>query len=878
MKELNNIFPKDKEQKKSFIIRHIIISACIFIIYAQISMIQHGVIFPTVPMIVCSLMFMLISGVYNDIQALRTYIGVYVLVLLFSMPYSINMFAFIPGTLVVYKLASNIYYSSLKKTIRAGVYLFIFVLGGNLYVYFLTKPTYLVQVSPAIIFNPIILSAIESFLATLILYLYYSKAPSKVRRFFFTGNKRMMLSMLVKESGNKLSSKMARMFAVIALFGLLASISAAHFMVGSLLSAARVHFSALDFIVFDLQLLTIILNVVIIVIVYANYLAQKNITNPIISLSREMNQFTIHTPANRMAYVNKIASLNIRTGDEIEVLYEAIKNTVFEASSYIDWFEKKQQLENEVNIANAANLAKSTFLSQMSHEIRTPLNTVLGMNELILRDSNDEKTLEYAENIRISGQTLLGLLNDILDFSKIESGKLEILEVEYDLGPLIQDLGRMLKDSAREKGLSLKISLNENAPSILYGDEIRIKQIVLNLLTNALKYTEKGIITLSADFEWDKTDGDFVYLYFSVSDTGIGIKEEEIKLLTSPFTRLDEKRNRTIEGTGLGLTIVKSLLDLMGSHLEVQSTYGEGSEFSFKIRQKVINKRSIGDISSRLEYEGGKRTKAKRSFLAPNARLLFVDDTPINLIFIKELLAPTQMDITTAESGYEMLDLIKKERYDIIFIDHRMPNMDGIDALKAMRALPENICKNTFTPCIALTANAVSGAREMYFNAGFDGYLSKPVDSSKLEDLILHFLPAEKIKLSSAKEALKEPEVPGYFLHFSNIDGINPDDALANCENYDILRDLLKNLCDTARGRCDTIEEAFENEDFENYAIQVHALKSSLRLIGANELSYYAAYLEQCGEEENLLMIAARTPILIEKFLTMCKKIKRAIE
>ncbi|MBR1568427.1 MAG: response regulator [Lachnospiraceae bacterium] len=408
--------------------------------------------------------------------------------------------------------------------------------------------------------------------------------------------------------------------------------------------------------------------------------------------------------------------------------------------------EKRER--NELVIASeraiAASEAKSSFLSNVSHEIRTPINAVLGMNEMILRECEDKNILAYSESVRTAGNTLLGLVNDILDFSKIEAGKMEIIPVDYDLSSVINDLVNMIQTKVDDKGLKLEIDINRNIPKLLNGDEVRIKQIVTNLLTNAVKYTEKGTVTFCIRYDRLPDDPDSVLLKFYVKDTGIGIKKEDIKKLFSKFERIEEERNRNIEGTGLGMSITKRLLEMMDSSLVVESIYGLGSKFSFHLKQRVVKWEEIGDYEAAYKASIGRREKYHERFRAPKAEILVVDDTEMNLEVFKSLLKKTAVKVDTAISGDDGLTLAYDKKYDIIFLDHMMPEKDGIETLHELRSRPKD--PNIKTPVICLTANAISGAREYYISEGFDNYLTKPVDSEKLENMILEYLPKEKIE------------------------------------------------------------------------------------------------------------------------------------
>ncbi|MCR5475131.1 MAG: response regulator [Lachnospiraceae bacterium] len=413
--------------------------------------------------------------------------------------------------------------------------------------------------------------------------------------------------------------------------------------------------------------------------------------------------------------------------------------TLYALGDDTEQYRYMNELRKQRQIADNANEAKSHFLANMSHEIRTPINAILGMDEMILRTSREKEVVEFAEDIQASGRTLLTLINDILDFSKVEEGKLEIIPVSYEPGVMVNDLVNMIRERAKEKGLAVKIEFNRNIPRLLKGDEIRIKQCALNLLTNAVKYTKEGSISLKVDCSAPE-DG-YIYLKFVIADTGIGIKPEDMENLFSPFMRIDEEKIRNIEGSGLGISITKGLLELMGSRLEVESTYGEGSVFSFSVRQEVLNGEASGDYDVRMDPGEGKKREYKELFHAPDARILVVDDIRMNILVFTKLLRNSQMQIDTASSGPEAIKMAAGRPYDIIFIDHLMPEMDGIETLKHMKEA-EGGDRPVY---IALTANAISGAREMYLDAGFADYVSKPVEGEKLEKLIMSYLPPEKL-------------------------------------------------------------------------------------------------------------------------------------
>lgn len=391
--------------------------------------------------------------------------------------------------------------------------------------------------------------------------------------------------------------------------------------------------------------------------------------------------------------------------------------------------------------AERANAAKSIFLAHMSHEIRTPINAVLGMNEMILRESCSDTIKDYARNIQNAGKILLSIINDILDLSKIESGQMEIVEKDYHLGKMLIDIENMVTMRAEENSLALHIQANPMLPEALHGDEQRIKQCIINFLTNSLKYTREGQVTLQVDFT-DK-DKDTIDLRITVTDTGIGIEEDKLAILFEPFVRLDRSKNEHIEGTGLGLSITKKLIDRMEGRLSVESVYGRGSVFSFTLPQKVAGPDLLGDYKEKLRRVA-ERKSAREEFTAPGARILAVDDNRVNITVARGPLRRLKVQFDSATSGQECLDKFAKNDYDIILLDHMMPVMDGVQTLHRMQET-ERFRQNA-PAVIAMTANAVIGAREKYLEEGFTDYLSKPIDHKSLEEMIRAYLPEEMIR------------------------------------------------------------------------------------------------------------------------------------
>ena len=404
---------------------------------------------------------------------------------------------------------------------------------------------------------------------------------------------------------------------------------------------------------------------------------------------------------------------------------------------------------DEERYAQHVSEMKSSFLANMSHEIRTPVNAILGMNEMISRETGEEDIREYSNNIRNAGENLLSIINDILDFTKIESGKFELVNGDYSLRDLLKNITSQIRELSRKKNLELKVDIDSELPNDLNGDENRIGQVLLNILNNAVKYTEKGIVSLRVGFAEDD-DGlsdreHFVRLKIEIKDTGIGIKPEDMAKLFNKFERLEMQRNKGIEGTGLGLAISNNLVRMMDGRIDVKSTYGEGSTFTAYIVQEIVGPGKVGDTDDRENADGGKKTY-EPSFTAPDANILVIDDSPVNIMVVKGLLKQTGIKVEQALSGQEGIDLCSANKYDLILLDHMMPGMDGIETLHKMKAELKLTC-----PVIALTANAIEGMREMYLSEGFDDYLTKPTKPEDLERTLASYLPKGKVKKQKNK-------------------------------------------------------------------------------------------------------------------------------
>ena len=498
-------------------------------------------------------------------------------------------------------------------------------------------------------------------------------------------------------------------------------------------------------------------------------------------------------------------------------------------------------LREAKNMAEQANHAKSDFLANMSHEIRTPINAIMGMNEMVLRESKDEAILEYASNIQSASRTLLSLINDILDFSKIEAGRMEIIPVPYKTAGFLNDVVNMIEIKAKQKQLDFLVEIDPALPSVLEGDEVRNRQIIINILNNAVKYTKEGMVKFLV--KGIRTDNGFL-LMMQVKDSGIGIKEEDLNKLFDSFQRLDLEQNRNIEGTGLGLAITHNLVEQMHGRMEVSSEYGKGSVFTIYLTQEIIDSSPMGDFRQKSEESAKQAADSSQSFTAPDAKVLVVDDNKMNLMVVKALLKNTGIQITTCMSGAECLELTREEYFDVILLDHMMPEMDGVETLSRLKQ-SENPCKNV--PAIALTANAIVGAREEYLKAGFADYLSKPIEGSQLEIMLLKYIPQDKIHYehpeneSNRKQpTANEPTAQSY---------INKALGLQYCSgSKEFYAEVLALYCSSCEDEIAKMQNALEAEDWKKYTVYVHGLKSTSMNIGAEQLSTAAKELEFAGK------------------------------
>ena len=672
-----------------------------------------------------------------------------------------------------------------------------------------------------------------------------------------------------------------------------------------------------------------------------------------------------------------LQDVKVMPGEQIKSAAEFLFDTAQVLSEIA--YGKYMALKYAEEVERVANM-KTDFLANMSHEIRTPMNAVIGMSEMALREDLPEAARDYISQIKSSGKSLLNIINDILDFSKIESGKMDIIPEEYELLSVIHDISNILETRLQEKNVELIVDFNPKLPSYLYGDVLRIRQVLINLANNAVKFTRQGSVTIKIDFE--KIDDANINLKFYVKDTGIGIKEEDLGKLFESFQQVDSKRNRNIEGTGLGLAICQRLVSLMDGSVNVSSVYGEGSTFSFEIPQKVndwtevisvedkenifafgyigkgrlarqiyIDAKALGVNATAVyslekydrlaelyademkgkrlvfitdernyvtelenfvnehpefEYfvvvnyhttrksdkdnvhflkkpvsaitlsfalnndtEGLHQEKANLEFefVAPDAKVLIVDDNEINLAVSEGLLKPLKMQVVTANSGINALKLLDNEKFDIVFMDHMMPEVDGVETTRIIRRMHPELDD---MPVIALTANAVGDAKKMFLSEGMNDFCAKPIELKALVAMVKKWLPAEKIKKADATDFVEE-ETTEDELKIADLD-INY--ALSLVGSMDIYWTIFNKYYSAIESKSAYIKECEQKEDIQNYTIEVHALKSSSKQIGAMELSNMAAELEKAGNDNNLEMIHEKTGEMLNKYYSYLQEFK----
>lgn len=512
-----------------------------------------------------------------------------------------------------------------------------------------------------------------------------------------------------------------------------------------------------------------------------------------------------------------------------------------------------------------ANRAKTNFVSNMSHEIRTPMNSIVGITEILLRSRHSPKEQEYLLNIQSSGRVLLTIINDVLDCSKMEAGKMQLFDEPYDTCSLFHDLRISMENRIGHSGLELIYDIDQDIPCKLKGDMGRIRQVIINLVNNAIKYTEKGSVRFSVHVRQKNTDK--VMLYYEVADTGIGIRKEDQKILFDAFQRVEMDRNRYVEGTGLGLTISQNLVNMMGGVIEVESEYGKGSRFFFTIEQTIIDPTPVSAVNYNGQKDNVTEKEAECLFIAPEAHILLVDDNELNLVVAKELLKPLRMQIDTAENGLQAVKMVRGSQYDLVLMDHMMPVMDGIEAAKAIRALPED--KYQKLPIIALTANAMVDARKEFLNAGMNGFVAKPIDFARICNQLKLWLPKDLVRDVPKEEAKKlladdlsdreiQPEDPQM--------GFSFEEGVKHCGSKAALMKTIRIFYRTIDSKANKIEQCLKEGLIGDYVIEVHALKSSALLIGAVPLSEAAKELESYGKQGKTEVLEEKTPEVLAMY------------
>ncbi len=585
------------------------------------------------------------------------------------------------------------------------------------------------------------------------------------------------------------------------------------------------------------------------------------------------NQFTLTTVATTplqllVYYIVPRCLIYIACSAVCRSLYNILSNSKEKAHLSDELKKAKEEAEQAKEEAESANRAKSLFLAKISHEIRTPVNSILGMNEMIFRESDDPQIRHYAHDAKDSSLAMLNIINDLLDTTKLEAGMMELTPVNYHMGSLLNDIYNLIHVKAKEKGLELLFEISPSLPSEYFGDDLRLRQVLTNLLTNGVKYTNTGTVTLQLTCTLEQG---YARLYFCVKDTGIGIHEEDIDKLYDAFRRLDLAQNRNVEGTGLGMNIVQQILKLMDSTLEIKSKPGVGSEFSFSILQPIVNAKPLENFRE-MRPNTDWEQPYQITYTAPGAKVLVVDDNQVNLNVFRNLLKHNQIQVTTATSGHACLKLLEQGSYDLIFLDHMMPEMDGVETFRTIKK--QRLATNA--PIIMLTANAIVGSKEHYLQEGFHDFLSKPILPEKLEQILLKYLPDKHIIRNNHAPTVPEPVIPetGTLLERLQIalPEINTDMGMSTSMGDIVFyTELLQDF--VVLPIKSELQNFLEKQDAHNYCIRVHGFKNNAYSIGAQKLGDLAYQLEQLSRNNDLDSIPELQAELFTQYDHICSTI-----
>ncbi len=551
----------------------------------------------------------------------------------------------------------------------------------------------------------------------------------------------------------------------------------------------------------------------------------------------------------QIANGRKDMALEAASQDEIGVLTDAIN-----------------EMAASLRVAQDANASKDSFIANVSHEIRTPMNAILGFSELILQLDESTQVNDYAKDIKRASNNLLSIINDLLDISKIESGRMELNPDKYNTNYLLMDVDSVVSIPIQKKGLIWRTHINPELPCELFGDVVRVRQILINIVNNAVKFTREGYIDFSADFQLMSDNKDVAMLIFRIEDTGIGMHQEDLEVIFEKFRQVDTKKNIGIEGTGLGLAISKQLTSMMNGDITVQSEYGKGTIFTVRIPQKVINHQKLSTYFVRQKVE---TIQNKIRFYAPMAKILIVDDNPVNLRILNGLLRHYQIEATLADSGRMAVELAGESVYDMIFIDHIMPEMDGVTALGEIRKISDHYKQ---MPIVAVSANAIIGMREKFIGDGFTDFLPKPIEVDLLESMLIKHLP-KKILVEEEVEEQAPPVVD------FEIPGVDVFSGLLNCDNdLSDYMDILKIFYEFGPGKIEELQNYVNRNDVESYVISVHALKSVAANIGAHKLSTMARIHELAGKNKQEEFIRNNAMSLMELYDTVIRDIGKVLK